>query len=73
MGVSLTPVVKPGLSPSCPRRRASSPCAPLPWIPAFAGMTKLAAFNGTFGDGKVTYEPLVIPIRRERTWLKEVG
>ena len=49
MGVSLAPVARPGLSPSCPRIRhrasdglakalwrgqASSPLLPLPWIPA---------------------------------------
>jgi hypothetical protein len=62
MGVSLAPVAKPGLSPSCPRRRASSPLLSLPWIPAFAGMTKPAPFNarllGAFGKRKVTHELL---------------
>ena len=48
MGVSLAPVARPGLSPSCPRRRASSLRLPLIWIPAFAGMTKPAPFNARF-------------------------
>jgi len=60
MGVSLAPVARPDLSPSCPRRRASSLLLPLPWIPAFAGMTKPAPFNarllGAFVERKVTYE-----------------
>jgi hypothetical protein len=64
MGVSLAPVARPSLSPSYPRRRASSPLVPLPWIPAFAGMTKPAvsmpAFWGPLESIKLLMNSLIL-------------
>jgi len=60
MGVSPAPVAKPGLSPSCPRRRTTSPLLPLPLDSRFRGNDETRPFqrppSGPFGKRKVTYE-----------------